>query len=79
MIKKQQQKIDFFLLPNCPLKGSQGDAVFILSALKVFLKRMKQKRPLKVHPPNVVWGTLILFNLKVEVSQFLNTGIERQH
>ena len=26
------------------------DAVYILSSLKVFLKRMKQKRPLKVHP-----------------------------
>ena len=50
----------FFLI--APQKGAQEDAFYILSALKVFLKRMKQKRPLKVHPPNVGWGTLILFN-----------------
>ena len=34
---------------NCPQKGAKGDAVYIVNALKVFLKRIKQKRPLKVH------------------------------
>ena len=33
--------------------------------------RMKQKRPLKVHPPNVVWDTLILFNSIAGVYIFL--------
>ena len=50
----------FFL--NCPHEGAQGDAVYILSALIVFLKRMKQKGPLKVHPPNAGRGTLMWFN-----------------
>jgi len=28
----------FFFFRNCPLKGAQGDAVYILSALKVFFE-----------------------------------------
>ena len=63
-IKKKIGQVFFYLIfRNCPQKGAQGDAVYILSAIKVFLKRMKQKKLLKVHPPNVRRGTLILFNL----------------
>ena len=58
----QSIHLPIYTSTNCPLKGAQGDAVYILSALKVFLKRMKQKRPLKVHPPNAGRGTFILFN-----------------
>ena len=47
-LEKKSDKICFLIFRNCPLKVVQGDAVYILSALKVFLKRMKQKRPLKV-------------------------------
>ena len=52
--KKQQQQnwtIFYFFFRNWPQKGAHGDCVYILSALKVFLERIKQKRPLKVHPP----------------------------
>ena len=49
-------------IKKLPQKGGQRDAVYSVGALKVFWKRMKQKRPLKVHPPNVGRGTLILFN-----------------
>jgi len=75
----------FFFFSKLPKKDAQGDAVYILSALIVFLKRMKQKRLLKVHPPNVRRGTLILYTLidcgrfSFQVSRLLNTGIERQH
>ena len=87
--KKKKKKIwqffFFLIFRYCPKKDAQGDAVYILSALIVFLKRIKQRRLLKVHPPNVRRGTLILFNLidcgrlSFQVSRFLNTGIERQH
>ena len=79
-------QVFFYLIyRNCPQKGAQGNAVYILSAIKVFLKRMKQKKLLKVHPPSEQRGTLILFNLiecgrlSFQVSPFLNTGIERQY
>ena len=49
----------FLIFRNCPKKGAQGEAVFILSALKSVFG---EERPLKVHPPNVGRGTLILFN-----------------
>ena len=39
-----------------PKKDAQGDAVYILTTLKLFLKRMKHKRLLKIHPPNVRRG-----------------------
>ena len=35
----------FLIFRNCPKKGANWDAVNIVNALKVFLKRMKQKRP----------------------------------
>ena len=77
--KKQQQKLDFFFnFSKLPLKGAHGDADYILRALKVFLKRMKQKRPQKVHPQNAGRGTLILNSidcgrLSFQVSRFLNS------
>ena len=64
---KKQKKMEIFLFlifKNFSLKGAQGDAIYVLSALKVFLKRIKQKRPLKVHPPNGGQGPLILFNIQ---------------
>ena len=74
------QKNVFLIFRNCHLKGSQGDAVYILSPLKVFLKRIEQKRLLKVHPPNVGWGKQNPFysNATGRLS-FLNTGMKRQH
>ena len=51
---------------------------------KICLKRMKQKRPLKVHPPNVVRGTPILFNsidcgrLSFQLSRLFLCGNESQ-
>ena len=48
------QKFVFLIFWNCPKKGAKGDAVYIVNALKLFLKMMEQKRPRKVHPPNVV-------------------------
>ena len=46
--KKNLTKVFVLIFHSCPLKVAQGDAVYILRALKVFWKRMKQKRPLKV-------------------------------
>ena len=94
--KKERNKSDnFFLLfleivpkkvqifRNCPLKGAQVYSVYVLSALKVFLKRMKQKRPLKVHPPSAGRGPLffsiVCSRFSFRVSRFLNAEIERQH
>ena len=84
--KKKFGQVFFYLIfRNCPQKGTQGDAEYILRTIKVFLKRMKQKRLHKVHPPSEQRGTLILFNLiecgrlSFHVSPFLKTGIERQH
>jgi len=84
--RKRARKNRFFFFSKLPpKKNAQGDAVYILSALIVFLKRMKQKRLLKVHPPNVRRGTLILYTLidcgrlSFQVSRPPNTGIERQH
>jgi len=39
-LKKQKQKTKqkIVIFRNCPLKGAQGDAVYILSALKVSFK-----------------------------------------
>ena len=49
--KKREKNLTHFLLfnfRNCPKKGAKGDAVYIIvNALKVFLNRMKQKRPLE--------------------------------
>ena len=62
----------YFIFRNCHLKGAQRDVVYILSALKVFLKRMKQKRPLKNHPPLLQRGQLFfIFNclLQIEFSR----------
>ena len=47
--KKPQFAIPTSIFRNYPQKGAQGDAVHILSPLKEFLKRIKQKRPLKDH------------------------------
>ena len=57
--------LNFSKLP--PKKDAQGNAVYILSALNVFLKRMKHKRLLKVHPLNVLRGCFFFFfQLSVE-------------
>ena len=43
--KKEEKKYDnfyFFIFRNCSKKGVKGDTVYIVNALKVFLKRMKQ-------------------------------------
>ena len=47
----KSDKFFYFIFRNCPQKGAQWDAVYILSTLKVFFKRIKQKRLLKVPPP----------------------------
>ena len=58
---------------NRTKKGAQEDAVYILSAIKVFLKRMKQMRLLKVHPSNVWRGRLLFyFQLTVEGWVFMS-------
>ena len=49
--KKIRQNLFVLILRNCHQKGVQGDVVYSLSALKVFFKRIKQERPLKVHLP----------------------------
>ena len=46
-LNKKKRDFFFFNFQNCPKKGAKGDAVYIVKALKVFLTRMKQKRPLK--------------------------------
>ena len=72
--------LTFFFLWNCPLKGAQGDAVYILSALKVFWRGWSRRGRWKC-----ILQMLFLFNsidcgrLSFQVSQFLNTGIEQQH
>ena len=81
-IKNRKKSKNILKLP--PKKDAQGNAVYILSALNVFFKRMKHKRLLKVRPPNVRRGRLFFFSivcgrLSFYVSQFLNTGIERQY
>jgi hypothetical protein len=49
--KNQKKKLDkfffFLIFRNCPQKSANGDAINIVNAFKVFLKKMKQKRPLK--------------------------------
>ena len=75
----------FFLKMMKQMRPLKKEIQKNLSDIKVFLKRMKQKRLHKVHPPSERRGTLILFNLiecgrlSFQVSPFLNTGIERQH
>ena len=67
--KKKKNRTSFFLnfLKLPPKKDAQGNAVYILSALNVFFKRMKHKRLLKVRPPNVRRGRLFFFfQLSVE-------------
>ena len=41
--REKSRTIIFLIFRNCPKKG---DAIYIVNALQVFLKRMKQKRPL---------------------------------
>ena len=41
---KQKKREKNFKLPQ---KSAKGNAIYIVNALKVFLKKMKQKRPLK--------------------------------
>ena len=43
-MKKNWTTFFFFIFQNCPKKGVKGDAVYIDNSLKVFMKRMKQKR-----------------------------------
>ena len=74
-LKNNNKNRIFLMFRNCPLKGAQRDAVYILSAIKCFLKRMKQKRSLKVHPPNAGRGTLDCGRLSSQVRRFLNTLI----
>ena len=45
--KKIRQILFIWFFETAPKKGAKGDAVYNVSALKVFLKRMKQKRPLE--------------------------------
>ena len=47
--KKRRKKVEI-----APKKGDKGDVVFIVNALKVFLKRMKQKRPPKKIKSNII-------------------------
>ena len=47
MERKNQTKFFFLFFRNCPKKGAKADAFYIVNTLKVLLKRMKQKRPLK--------------------------------
>ena len=82
--KKNRTVFFFFNFSKLPpKKDAQGNAVYILSALNVCLKRMKHKRLLKGHPPNVRRGQLffsiVCGRLSFYVSRFLNTGIEQQH
>jgi len=48
---RKKKKLDnffcFLIFRNCPQKSANGDAINIVNAFKVFLKKMKQKRPLK--------------------------------
>ena len=59
--------------------------VYILSALKVFFIEGEAEEAAESSPSTCFRGVLILFNsidcgsLSFQVSQFLNTGIERQH
>ena len=45
MRKKSGNFFRLFFFLNCPQKGAKGDAVYSGNSLKVFVKRMKQKRP----------------------------------
>ena len=51
--------MQFFFLEIAPQKGSQGDAVYIVSALKVFEEDKAEETDEsggQVHPPNVGRG-----------------------
>ena len=73
--KKGTSFLFFYFLKLPPKKDAQGNAVYILSALNVFFKRMKHKRLLKVRPPNVRRGRLfIFFQLSVDGWVFMSAN-----
>ena len=45
--KKKRKKSDNFFFNFSKLPKKKGDVIYIVNALQVFLKRMKQKRPLE--------------------------------
>ena len=84
-IKKKSAQIFLFYFSKLPPKRCPGGRCLHPQRPQSVLMRMKQKRPLKNHPPNAERGqvfllfSIVYYWLSFCLSWFPNIGIEQQH